>query len=133
SSSTNVSTKKSNASSVQPRNPARTALRWFARSCMVEVDAIGWESYMLLPVNPVILKWVEEIKALTTPDAVVYCDGSDAEQARLIAECLATGELIKLNQQKMPVCYLHRSAPHDVAPTEHLTFIRTAHKEDPGS
>lgn len=75
--------------------------------------------------NPAIRKWVHEIEALTKPSAVVYCDGSEEEKQRLIAECLATGELIELNQDKLPGCYLHRSAPHDVARTEHLTFIST--------
>src|SRR5262245_38593665 len=82
--------------------------------------------------NPAVRKWVNEIAALTTPSKVVYCDGSKAERARLIAECLATGELIELNQQKLPGCYLHRSAPHDVARTEHLTFVSTTSKEDAG-
>ena len=70
-------------------------------------------------------QWVKEVSALTTPDRVVYCDGSPQEGEKLIQECLATGELIQLNQQKLPGCYLHRSAPHDVARTEHLTFIST--------
>src|SRR5215813_2044338 len=82
--------------------------------------------------HPAIEKWVTEIAALTTPDRIVYCDGSPEEGARLTAECLATGELIELNQRKMPGCYLHRSAPHDVARTEHLTFISTSTKEDAG-
>ena len=129
---TNVRTKKSNASSVQPRNPASTALRWFARSCPVIVDAIGWEGYMLFQVNPAIHKWVEEVRALTTPDDVVYCDGSEDEQARLIAECLATGELIELNQQRCPAATCTAARPHDVARTEHLTFISTIDKEDAG-
>ncbi|HEX4998196.1 MAG TPA: phosphoenolpyruvate carboxykinase (GTP) [Terriglobia bacterium] len=77
-------------------------------------------------------RWVNEISALTTPDRVVYCDGSERERKQLTEECLATGELIELNQQKMPGCYLHRSAPHDVARTEHLTFISTREKEDAG-
>jgi phosphoenolpyruvate carboxykinase (GTP) len=68
-----------------------------------------------------IRQWVEEVSRLTTPDRIVYCDGSDGERERLINECLATGELIELNQTKLPGCYLHRSAPHDVARTEHLT------------
>jgi len=76
--------------------------------------------------------WVDEVSALTTPDRVVYCDGSDSEKARLIAECLASGELIELNQQKLPGCYLHRSATHDVARTEHLTFVSTNNKDDAG-
>jgi phosphoenolpyruvate carboxykinase (GTP) len=79
-----------------------------------------------------IRSWVDEVSALTTPDRVVYCDGSDGERARLIAECLASGELIELNQQKLPGCYLHRSATHDVARTEHLTFVSTTDKEDAG-
>ena len=82
--------------------------------------------------NSAVRSWVAEIEALTTPSAVVYCDGSKAERDRLIAECLATGELIELNQQKLPGCYLHRSAPHDVARTEHLTFVSTREKDDAG-
>ena len=64
-----------------------------------------------------IRRWVQEVTALTTPDRVVYCTGSEAEKQQLIKECLAEGELIELNQKKMPGCYLHRSAPHDVART----------------
>ena len=82
--------------------------------------------------NPAVQRWVDEIKKLCTPDQVVFCDGSEEEKQRLIKECLATGELIELNQQKLPGCYLHRSAPHDVARTEHLTFICTQTKEDAG-
>ncbi|HEX9103573.1 MAG TPA: phosphoenolpyruvate carboxykinase, partial [Polyangia bacterium] len=82
--------------------------------------------------HPAIQKWVDEIEKLTTPDRVVWCDGSEAERDRLIKECLATGELIELNQQKLPGCYLHRSAAHDVARTEHLTFVCSKDKEDAG-
>jgi phosphoenolpyruvate carboxykinase (GTP) len=77
-------------------------------------------------------RWAEEVRKLTNPDKVVYCDGSEAERDRLIKECLATGELIELNQAKLPGCYLHRSAPHDVARTEHLTFVCTKDKDDAG-
>ena len=76
--------------------------------------------------------WVDEVARLTTPDAIVYCDGSVAERDRLIAACLETGELIALNQERLPGCYLHRSAPHDVARTEHLTFVCTERAEDVG-
>ena len=82
--------------------------------------------------HPAIDRWVEEIRALTTPDQVVYCDGSERERAQLVQECLATGELIELNQEKLPNCYLHRSASHDVARTEHLTFVSTTDKQDAG-
>jgi phosphoenolpyruvate carboxykinase (GTP) len=82
--------------------------------------------------HPAIEKWVKEVAALTTPDQIVYCDGSPEEGQRITRECVATGELIELNQKKLPGCYLHRSAPHDVARTEHLTFISTDQQEDAG-
>src|SRR5262245_3490593 len=77
-------------------------------------------------------QWVRDISFLTMPDRVEFCDGSEKQRQRLIQECLASGELIELNQQKLPGCYLHRSAPHDVARTEHLTFISTQNQEDAG-
>ena len=83
--------------------------------------------------NTALRKWVQEISDLTAPSAVVYCDGSEAERERLVAECLETGELIELNQKKLPRCYLHRSAVHDVARTEHLTFVCTTEQEDAGA
>jgi len=79
-----------------------------------------------------VTRWVDEVSRLTQPDHVVYCDGSVAEQQRLVRECLATGELIELNQARHPGCYLHRSAPHDVARTEHLTFVCTESAEEAG-
>src|SRR4029453_873875 len=79
-----------------------------------------------------IRQWVDEVAAMTRPDRILVCDGSDSERDELIAESVATGELIALDQQKMPGCYLHRSATHDVARTEHLTFVCTDEKEDAG-
>jgi phosphoenolpyruvate carboxykinase (GTP) len=79
-----------------------------------------------------IRRWVDEIAAMTQPDRILVCDGSETERDKLIAESLETGELIALNQQTMPGCYLHRSAPHDVARTEHLTFVCTNEKDDSG-
>ena len=79
-----------------------------------------------------IRRWVDEIAAMTRPERILFCDGSEAERAELTAECVASGELIELNQQKMPGCYLHRSASHDVARTEHLTFVCTEAKDDAG-
>ncbi len=82
--------------------------------------------------NTHVKKWVDEIAELCTPDRVVWCDGSEAERARLTEEAVATGVLMPLNQEKMPGCYLHRSDPSDVARTEHLTFICTPKEEDVG-
>jgi phosphoenolpyruvate carboxykinase (GTP) len=82
--------------------------------------------------NEHIQSWVNEVADLCQPDSVVWCDGSQEEYDRLIAEAVASGVLIKLNQQKLPGCYLHRSHPSDVARTEHLTFVCTSDKEDAG-
>jgi len=79
-----------------------------------------------------IRKWVDDIAAMTRPDRILFIDGSDEEKDVIIKESLASGELIELNQQKMPGCYLHRSATHDVARTEHLTFVCTETKDDAG-
>ena len=49
--------------------------------------------------NAAVIAWVEEQAALCWPDRVVWCDGSSAEQARLIRECLADGELLELDQK----------------------------------
>jgi phosphoenolpyruvate carboxykinase (GTP) len=82
--------------------------------------------------NAAIQSWVEEIAALTGADDVRYCDGSEKERAEITAEAVASGELIELNQEKLPGCYLHRSAPHDVARTEHLTYVCTTTQDEAG-
>jgi phosphoenolpyruvate carboxykinase (GTP) len=82
--------------------------------------------------HPGIRAWIDEVAAMTKPDRIVVCDGSEAERDRITAESVAARELIELNQQKLPGCYLHRSAPHDVARTEHLTFICTERQDDAG-
>lgn len=82
--------------------------------------------------NSHVESWVREMAALCQPDSVYWCNGSEAERRMLIGRALAEKELIELNQQKLPGCYLHRSDPNDVARTEHLTFICTRQKEDAG-
>ena len=76
--------------------------------------------------------WVYEVSALTQPDRVVYCNGSQEEYDALVGQMLADGTFLKLNEERYPNCYLHRSDPTDVARTEHLTFICTTTKEDAG-
>jgi len=76
--------------------------------------------------------WVEESARLTKPDRIVFCDGSEAENQRIIAEMLHNGDSLTLNERTYPNCYLHRSSPNDVARTEHLTFICSPDKEDAG-
>ena len=76
--------------------------------------------------------WVQEMEKLCQPDQVYWCDGSEKEKNRLTAEALELGILIKLNQQKLPGCYLHRSNPNDVARVEDSTFICTRTKNEAG-
>ncbi|NLG84202.1 MAG: phosphoenolpyruvate carboxykinase (GTP) [Firmicutes bacterium] len=83
-------------------------------------------------VNAAVTSWIEEMAKLTKPDRIVWVDGSEEERERLTAEAMATGELHRLNQEKLPGCVLHRTAPNDVARVEHLTFICTRKKEDAG-
>ena len=77
-------------------------------------------------------KWVEEAARLTKPERIVWCDGSEAENQRIIGEMLNQGDSLQLNEKTYPNCYLHRSSPNDVARTEHLTFICARTKDDVG-
>ena len=77
-------------------------------------------------------KWVKECAELCKPDKIVWCDGSPAEKERLEKQAFKTGELIRLNQKKLPGCTYHRTAQNDVARTEHLTYICTRNKRDAG-
>src|SRR3954470_5003200 len=76
--------------------------------------------------------WVEEVARTTRPDRVVWCDGSEAENTRIVEGMLADGTLLALDQKTSPGCYLHRSHPSDVARTEHLTFIASRREQDAG-
>jgi phosphoenolpyruvate carboxykinase (GTP) len=77
-------------------------------------------------------KWVEEAARLTKPERIVWCDGSEAENQRIIGEMLNQSDSVALNEKTYPNCYLHRSSPNDVARTEHLTFICSRTKDDAG-
>ncbi len=83
--------------------------------------------------NKYVLGWIEEMKAMTQPDKVVWIDGSEAQAEALRAEACSTGEMIKLNEELLPNCYLHRTAVNDVARVEGRTFICTSKKEDAGN
>ena len=82
--------------------------------------------------NKTVLKWLDEMKELLTPDNVVWIDGSEAQIEALRAEACESGEMFKLNQEKLPGCYLHRTNPNDVARVEDRTFICTTTKEEAG-
>ncbi len=81
--------------------------------------------------NASLQQWVDEVAALTNPDTIRWCDGSEDEYQSLIALMLDSGDLIKLNDS-YENCYLHRSDPSDVARVEHLTFICTQQEEESG-
>ena len=82
--------------------------------------------------NQNVLKWIEEMTALVKPDKTVWIDGSEAQLEALRAEAMSTGEMYKLNEEKLPGCYLHRTDPNDVARVEHRTFICSRKEEDAG-
>lgn len=82
--------------------------------------------------NTTVLKWLDEMKALLNPTNVVWIDGSEEQLEALRAEACSTGEMIKLNEEKLPGCYLHRTKPNDVARVEDRTFICTAERETAG-
>ena len=82
--------------------------------------------------NKSVLDWIEDKIALVKPDAVVWIDGSEEQLEALRAEACKTGEMIKLNEEKLPGCYLHRTAVNDVARVEHRTFICSDKEEDAG-
>ncbi|NYZ62496.1 phosphoenolpyruvate carboxykinase (GTP) [Luteimonas deserti] len=76
--------------------------------------------------------WVSEVAALTRPDRIHWCDGSETEYRHLLELMQADGTLLPLNPQTHPGCWLHRSDPDDVARVEHLTFVCTREQEDAG-
>ena len=84
------------------------------------------------PANRAVLDWVHKVESLTTPDNIFWCDGSEAENDYLLGEACRQGVVIKLNQEKAPGCYLHRSNPNDVARVEQFTLICTPTKEEAG-
>ncbi len=82
--------------------------------------------------NKTVIKWLDEMKALLCPDKVMWIDGSESQLDELRKEAVETGEMIKLNEEKLPGCYLHRTKPNDVARVEDRTFICTKDKETAG-
>jgi len=83
--------------------------------------------------NKFILNWIDQMALMTNPDKIVWIDGSEEQTEALRAEACSTGEIIKLNEELLPNCYLHRTAVNDVARVEGRTFICTTNKEDAGN
>jgi phosphoenolpyruvate carboxykinase (GTP) len=82
--------------------------------------------------HPKLLEWVREAAELTTPDRVVWCDGSDAEWQRLTDELVEAGTLVRLNEERKPNSFWARTDPTDVARVEERTFICSVDEADAG-
>ena len=79
-----------------------------------------------------LVQWVNEIAALTTPDAIVLADGSAAQYDELVNECVEKGLCVRLNEEKKPHSVLFNSDPSDVARVEKRTFIAAKTKDEAG-
>ncbi|MEP6822882.1 MAG: phosphoenolpyruvate carboxykinase (GTP), partial [Chthoniobacterales bacterium] len=84
------------------------------------------------PTNQSVLDWVHEVETLTEPENVFWCDGSEEENAWLLKQAEAQGIVQKLNEEKVPGSYLHRSNQNDVARVEQFTLICTPTKDEAG-
>ena len=87
---------------------------------------------MTLTNNQAVLDWIEEKVQLTKPDEIIWIDGSEGQLENLREEACKTGEMVRLNQEKLPGCYLHRTEPNDVARVENRTYICCRNKKDAG-
>src|SRR5262245_16101299 len=82
--------------------------------------------------NSAVRRFVDDCTTRCQPDKIYWCDGSGAEKQSLTEEAVKQGILLKLNQEKLPGCYYHRSNPNDVARVEQCTFICTETEEEAG-
>lgn len=77
-------------------------------------------------------EWIDEIAKKARPDSIVLIDGSEAQLEALRKQAVADGSMIRLNEEKYPNCYLHRTDADDVARVEGRTYICCKREEDAG-
>jgi len=77
-------------------------------------------------------EWVDSVAQRTRPENIHWCTGTAEENAALVNRMLDTGDLLELDRESHPECYLHRSDPEDVARVEHLTYVCTTQRDDAG-
>ena len=99
---------------------------------VIRFKKLNLKELIMTTKNQQLASWVSSVAELTTPDNIVWCDGSDTEYEQMIALMQEQGTLSSLNPDTHPNCYLHLSDPQDVARVEHLTFICTENREDAG-
>lgn len=87
---------------------------------------------MTIVTNQIVNDWVKEMAEMTKPDEIVWVDGSKEQLEQIKQIALSTGEMIELNQEKLPGCLYYRTKPKDVARDEKRTIICTTRKEDAG-
>ncbi|MGI5952089.1 MAG: phosphoenolpyruvate carboxykinase (GTP), partial [Brooklawnia sp.] len=85
-----------------------------------------------VPGLPRIVDWVTKVASLTQPDAIHYCDGSDAEWDQLVELLVSEDRAIRLNPEKKPNSIYVRTDPDDVARVEDQTFICSLREDDAG-
>ena len=87
---------------------------------------------MTMVTNQAVNAWVKEMADMTKPDEIVWVDGSQEQLDAIKQIALDTGEMLELNQEKLPGCLYYRTNPKDVARDEKRTVICTTRKEDAG-
>lgn len=87
---------------------------------------------MIEVTNKKLLDWVKECADLLNPDEIIWIDGSENQLEEIRKVAVSTGEMIKLNDEKLPGCYCYRTDPKDTARDEKRTVIATTYEKDAG-